>query len=79
MILKQVPLIFILVKKNPGINPMGNDNNHCANLFHRRSKKKELSSAMGRELSFFEYDMITYPRLCMTCLSGVQVINLYKY
>merc|ERR1711899_215217 len=32
----------------------------------------ELVSTIGRDLTYFEYDMITYPRLCMTCLTGVQ-------
>ena len=66
-------MVFILVKKNPGIHPMGNNTNEFVKLMQNRSKKEELSSALGRDLSYFEYDMITYPRLCMTCLNGVQV------
>ena len=63
----------ILVKKNPGIHPMGNNTDQYTKLLQQRSKKKELESIIGRDLSYFEYDMITYPRLCMTCLSGAQV------
>ena len=67
----------ILVKKNPGIHPMGNNTDQFAKLLQQRSKKEELESIIGRDLSYFEYDMITYPRLCMTCLSGVQVGILF--
>ena len=63
----------IAVKKNPGIHPMGNNTNQYAKLLQKRSKRDELVSAIGRDLTYFEYDMITYPKLCMTCLIGVQV------
>ena len=66
----------ISVKKNPGIHPMGNNTNQFAKLLQKRSKREELVSAIGRDLTYFEYDMITYPRLCMTCLIGVQVSHL---
>ena len=66
-------ITFISVKMNPGIHPMGNNTDQYAKLLQQRSKKKELESIIGRDLSYFEYDMITYPRLCMTCLSGAQV------
>ena len=66
-------IAFILVKKNPGIHPLGNNTDQFAKLLQQRSKKEELESIIGRDLSYFEYDMITYPRLCMTCLSGLQV------
>ena len=66
-------ITFISVKMNPGIHPMGNNTDQYAKLLQQRSKKKELESIIGRDFSYFEYDMITYPRLCMTCLSGAQV------
>ena len=66
-------ITFISVKMNPGIHPMGNNTDQYAKLLQQRSKKKELESIIGRDLLYFEYDMITYPRLWMTCLSGAQV------
>ena len=73
MVPPHLSIVFILVKKNPGVHPMGNNTDQFAKLLQQRSKKEELESVIGRKLSYFEYDMITYPRLCMICLSGVQV------
>ena len=56
----RVSITFISVKKNPGIHPMGNNTDQYAKLLQQRSKKKELESIIGRDLSYFEYDMITY-------------------
>ena len=67
-------IVDVTVKKNPGHHPLGNKTDAFSKLFQCKSKKDEIMAAIGRDLTFFEYDMLAYPRLCMTCLSGIQVL-----
>ena len=69
----------ISVKKNPGSHPLGNITDRRVKLLQNRSRKDEIVASIGRDLTYFEYDMITYPRLCSTCLTGVQVSSTTKY
>ena len=77
----ELNIIFfgISVKKNPGSHPLGNVSDRRVKLLQNRSRKDEIVASIGRDLTYFEYDMITYPRLCSTCLTGVQVKNITKY
>ena len=67
------------MKKNPGSHPLGNVSDRRVKLLQNRSRKDEIVASIGRDLTYFEYDMITYPRLCSTCLTGVQVKYITKY
>ena len=67
------------MKKNPGSHPLGNVADRRVKLLQNRSRKDEIVDYIGRDLTYFEYDMITYPRLCSTCLTGVQVNSTTKY
>ena len=67
------------MKKNPGSHPLGNISDRRVKLLQNRSRKDEIVASIGRDLTYFEYDMITYPRLCSTCLTGVQVNSITKY
>ena len=66
------------MKKNPGSHPLGNISDRREKLLQNRSRKNEMVASIGRDLTYFEFDMITYPRLCSTCLTGVQVKNIIK-
>ena len=67
------------MKKNPGSHPLSNISDRRVKLLQNRSRKDEIVASIGRDLTYFEYDMITYPRLCSTCFTGVQVKNITKY
>ena len=67
------------MKKNPGSHPLGNVSDRRVKLLQNRSRKDEIVASIGRDLTYFEYDMITYPRLCSTCLTGVQVKYITEY
>ena len=67
------------MKKNPGSHPLGNVSDRRVKLLQNRSRKDEIVASIGRDLTYFEYDTITYPRLCSTCLTGVQVNSITKY
>ena len=63
----------LAVKKTPGHHPLSTQPEQQSNI------QAEIRISLGRELTQFESDMLVHPRLCMTCLNGPQVWQIWAY
>ena len=63
----------LAVKKKPGHHPLSTQPEQQSNI------QAEIRISLGRELTQFESDMLVHPRLCMTCLNGPQVWQIWAY
>ena len=61
--------INIIVRKNSGHHPLSNHPERQSTI------QAAIVGSLNRELTQFESDMLVYPRLCMTCLNGLQVCH----
>ena len=62
---------MLSVKKKPGHHPLSQ------NPELQNDIQAVITTSLQRPLTQYESDILVYPRLCMVCLNGLQVSNVF--